>query len=543
MAVAAIALALIAAAAGWWFLNNRQAIPEWDRLPALDFAAPAGDAFASDTPWVNLRLMTARPGEENMLRVQITPRTPEATPVPASAPPAQITSLTAQPLSGEPDAAETLALQPDPENEGAFIASSPLDQAGWWRLSVEVEGAEDAGRVLSPHSRPEPQRSQRRPQSESSPEGEALFRRGIEVLTGLRDVRFTQWIADGQGNASISEHAVTTGDGNSPPGFAYRAVGGMEAIFIGSTRWIKLPGDPGWEQARGRHHRPALGLGRGVHRRDRVHDPGRGDDRRGALPAARLRRTGADGPATDRCLVSVVGRRRAGHVRKEAMASRLHYMLHEFGDFDVPIVLSPPGEAATPVAAWNARHVSAPASTAAAAPARGIPEASPLLMKAAPAIFLLFWSGGFAAGKIGLAYTGPMTFLALRYALVLLVLLPLVLIMRPPLPRTPAAWGHLLVVGFLIQGLYFALGYLALAMDISSGSRGIDPLVAADPGRPGRPAHVGGARRPLGMGWTRTRVGRSGPRHPREVHGRSDAGARRAGRGRRAGRDDRRHAL
>jgi drug/metabolite transporter (DMT)-like permease len=114
--------------------------------------------------------------------------------------------------------------------------------------------------------------------------------------------------------------------------------------------------------------------------------------------------------------------------------------------------------------------VSAPASTAAAAPARGIPEASPLLMKAAPAIFLLFWSGGFAAGKIGLAYTGPMTFLALRYALVLLVLLPLVLFLRPPLPRTPAAWGHLLVVGFLIQGLYFALGYLALAMDISSGA-------------------------------------------------------------------------
>jgi drug/metabolite transporter (DMT)-like permease len=114
--------------------------------------------------------------------------------------------------------------------------------------------------------------------------------------------------------------------------------------------------------------------------------------------------------------------------------------------------------------------VSAPASTAAAAPTRGIPEASPLLMKAAPAIFLLFWSGGFAAGKIGLAYTGPMTFLTLRYALVLLVLLPLVVIMRPPLPRTPAAWGHLLVVGFLIQGLYFALGYLALAMDISSGA-------------------------------------------------------------------------
>lgn len=108
---------------------------------------------------------------------------------------------------------------------------------------------------------------------------------------------------------------------------------------------------------------------------------------------------------------------------------------------------------------------------AAATPApRAIPEASPFLLKVAPAIFLLFWSGGFAAGKIGIAYTGPLTFLAVRYALVLLVLLPLFLVMRPPLPRTPAEWGHLAAVGFLIQGVYFALGYVALGTNISSAA-------------------------------------------------------------------------
>src|SRR5215204_7316178 len=97
VAVAAIALALIAAAAGWWLLNNRQTIPEWDRLPALELAAPAGDAFRGDTPWVNLRLTTGRPGEENALRVQITPGTQQASPVPTSAPIARITSLTVRP--------------------------------------------------------------------------------------------------------------------------------------------------------------------------------------------------------------------------------------------------------------------------------------------------------------------------------------------------------------------------------------------------------------------------------------------------------------
>jgi drug/metabolite transporter (DMT)-like permease len=103
------------------------------------------------------------------------------------------------------------------------------------------------------------------------------------------------------------------------------------------------------------------------------------------------------------------------------------------------------------------------------APARSL-AASPLLVRAAPAIFLLFWSGGFAAGKIGVAYTGPLTFLAVRYALVLLILLPALLVLRPPLPQTPAAWAHLAVVGFLIQGIYFALGYVALASDVSSGA-------------------------------------------------------------------------
>jgi drug/metabolite transporter (DMT)-like permease len=99
-----------------------------------------------------------------------------------------------------------------------------------------------------------------------------------------------------------------------------------------------------------------------------------------------------------------------------------------------------------------------------------LPETSPLLLKAAPAIFLLFWSGGFAAGKVGVAYTGPLLFLALRYALVLFILLPLLIAMRPPLPRSRAEWVHLAVVGLLIQGVYFSLGYVALALDISSGA-------------------------------------------------------------------------
>lgn len=351
VAFAAIALALIAAGAGWWFFNSRETIPEWDRLPVLDLAAPAGDAFRGDTPWVNLRLTTARPGEENVLRVQITPRTRQATPVPTSAPPARISSLTAQPLSGEPASAESLTLQPDPDTEGAFIASSPLDQAGWWRLSVELDGAEDAAEFYLLIPDPNLNGPNTVPVSASSPQGETAFGRGIEALTTLRDVRFTQWIADGRGNAAVSAHAVTAGDGNTPPGFAYRAVGGMEAVIIGSTRWIRLPGDLGWEEQEGAT----------------VVLPSEWDEEyAGATGFTILGEETIDG---ERCqlLAFVVPeltepQRRTvawylwwvgaetGYVRKEAMVSRLHYMLNAFSDFDVPIALAPPEEAATPVA-------------------------------------------------------------------------------------------------------------------------------------------------------------------------------------------------
>src|SRR5688572_6851229 len=70
-AIVVVVLALVAAGAGWWWLNGRQSIPEWDRLAEVVLTAPAGDAFAEETPWVQLRLAPLRPGEENSLRVSL----------------------------------------------------------------------------------------------------------------------------------------------------------------------------------------------------------------------------------------------------------------------------------------------------------------------------------------------------------------------------------------------------------------------------------------------------------------------------------------
>ncbi|MFK7997213.1 MAG: DMT family transporter [Granulosicoccus sp.] len=86
-----------------------------------------------------------------------------------------------------------------------------------------------------------------------------------------------------------------------------------------------------------------------------------------------------------------------------------------------------------------------------------------LAIVCAPGIFLLLWSGGFTVAKIGISDADPLTLLALRYACVVVLLLPLILIYKPPMPANRKQWFHLMLVGFLIQVVYFSTAWLAFA--------------------------------------------------------------------------------
>jgi drug/metabolite transporter (DMT)-like permease len=94
----------------------------------------------------------------------------------------------------------------------------------------------------------------------------------------------------------------------------------------------------------------------------------------------------------------------------------------------------------------------------------------PLWLVLAPAIFLVLWSGGFSIAKLGIKHAEPLTFLALRYALVLVILAPLAIAMKPAWPRKAVQWFHVAMVGFLIQALYFGLCYLAFHAGASAGT-------------------------------------------------------------------------
>lgn len=105
------------------------------------------------------------------------------------------------------------------------------------------------------------------------------------------------------------------------------------------------------------------------------------------------------------------------------------------------------------------------AAPRAAAPGATAPT-TPLLW---PAVFILMWSTGYVAGKLGLPYAGPFTLLFLRFGVAAAVLLAVALATRAPWPRTARQWLHVVVVGLLIQALQFSGLYAGLALGVSAG--------------------------------------------------------------------------
>lgn len=99
-----------------------------------------------------------------------------------------------------------------------------------------------------------------------------------------------------------------------------------------------------------------------------------------------------------------------------------------------------------------------------------MPDKKPLWLTLAPVIFLLLWAGGYTVAKVGLHYAPPMTLLALRFGFVVLIMAVLFVILRPPLPKTRAGWGHLAFVGVMIQTVYFGLNYLGFVNGIPAGT-------------------------------------------------------------------------
>src|SRR4030081_839682 len=78
-----------------------------------------------------------------------------------------------------------------------------------------------------------------------------------------------------------------------------------------------------------------------------------------------------------------------------------------------------------------------------------------------PGVFVFLWSTGFIGAKLGLPYAEPATFLLLRFALVLAILVPLCFISMAPWP-SPRRVGHMVVAGALLQAGYLGGVFAAI---------------------------------------------------------------------------------
>ena len=70
-----------------------------------------------------------------------------------------------------------------------------------------------------------------------------------------------------------------------------------------------------------------------------------------------------------------------------------------------------------------------------------------------PALFVVLWSSGFIAAKAGLQAADPLTFLALRFALVTILMLGVVALSRAPWPAPGGEVGPIAVAGALMQAV------------------------------------------------------------------------------------------
>ena len=101
----------------------------------------------------------------------------------------------------------------------------------------------------------------------------------------------------------------------------------------------------------------------------------------------------------------------------------------------------------------------------------------------APALFVFLWSTGFIGAKFGLPHADPLTFLTIRFAIVLTILALAILLTGAEWPRAPALYLHLLLSGVLMHSLYLGGVFSAIKGGLHAGIAalivGAQPLLTA----------------------------------------------------------------
>jgi len=102
--------------------------------------------------------------------------------------------------------------------------------------------------------------------------------------------------------------------------------------------------------------------------------------------------------------------------------------------------------------------------------------------RAAPAIFVVLWSTGFVGTKYVIHNADPLTYLAIRMALVV-VLMALICVIARPAWLDAREIGHSIIAGILVHGFYLGGTAVAISLSIPAGLSalmpGLQPLLTS----------------------------------------------------------------
>jgi drug/metabolite transporter (DMT)-like permease len=94
--------------------------------------------------------------------------------------------------------------------------------------------------------------------------------------------------------------------------------------------------------------------------------------------------------------------------------------------------------------------------------------------RAAPAIFVVLWSTGFVGTKYVIHNADPLTYLAIRMAIVVVLMAIICAITRPTWPNGREI-GHGIVAGILVHGVYLGGTAVAISLSIPAGLSALIP--------------------------------------------------------------------
>ena len=339
-----------------------------DAPDVVDLAAPIDAALGDAGPALHLQVDPVQPGEN---QVGIYLAAPAQPPAPLTRILFAVGATVAVSFTSLSHAVAPVATLATPDGGGGFrVSGLKLSLDGWWRIEVVVrQGREPEIRrdftILLPDPNIHGSDAVRLLSTDEA--ARAIFERGIAGIAGLHRLRYTQRLSDGSGNFALIEFAVSDGTDGNPPA-RVQSTGRVAIISIGDREWLQRS-DGAWTERKAGFIAPpsdAVGTYAGAT----------------AFALGPVERVGADDARVVSFYVPATRVQSAawftwwvavesGHVLRETMVARSHYMLTDYRDFDASMVIEPPvidAPAATPDAAATPSATASPAASPAASP-------------------------------------------------------------------------------------------------------------------------------------------------------------------------------